>query len=449
MKNNKNDKRFMELREILDALKKEHIPGMTDPADKRFKQALEKLPERSPVLLFKLLLAKWLSGSVEGLERVYFAMPQPARIAVPVTVLAMLIVFSFMPETPYVHDIKGKVKIFDAGTNTWMFAQNKMRIDRGDIVKTFDDGIVDISYGAVYSMRLRRDSELKVAQLSKRALRSPIRFFVDKGKVLAYCDSRKNNKRKFLVETDEVLVQTLGTDFMVSSMPQYNKTWVGVLNGMVKVTSTQFAGAAGESDVFVKAMHKTEVQKGAKPDKPVRMLRDEWLDLEELYSIGRKPQVALLISGYTTRTRELLEGAHLYISDKKPSILPDKLMKAADMFDEAVTIGSKEKHRESIKEFLSIVRKHPNPQYDVPFLLFVGAYYNRIGDHKEAIGIFEEVVKKYPKSRIVSIAQCAIGVIYEEKLNDMENAKMAYQRVLDKYPASPEAELAITSLSRL
>ena len=86
-----------------------------------------------------------------------------------------------------------------------------------------------------------------------------------------------------------------------------------------------------------------------------------------------------------------------------------------------------------------VVEKHPNPKYDVQFLLYIGAYYEYLSYHEEAIATFEKVLKKYPDSPLASIAQCAIGVIYEEGLKDAERANAAYEQTLQKYPNSLEA----------
>ena len=110
---------------------------------------------------------------------------------------------------------------------------------------------------------------------------------------------------------------------------------------------------------------------------------------------------------------------------------------------------SKEKHMESIKEFEAIVNNYPNPKYDVQFLLFIASYYKDLGEYQNAIAIFERIVRNYPHSSLTSIAQCAIGIIYEEKLKDNDRAKAAYLKVLSNYPQSPEAEEATAGLGRL
>ena len=86
-----------------------------------------------------------------------------------------------------------------------------------------------------------------------------------------------------------------------------------------------------------------------------------------------------------------------------------------------------------------IVEEHPNPKYDVQFLLYVGAYYEYLAYHNEAIRTFEKILKEYPDSTLASLAQCAIGVIYEEKLGNADKANQIYKSVLTRFPNSLEA----------
>ncbi|MFA4843122.1 MAG: tetratricopeptide repeat protein, partial [Candidatus Omnitrophota bacterium] len=160
-------------------------------------------------------------------------------------------------------------------------------------------------------------------------------------------------------------------------------------------------------------------------------------------------QVALLISTGPTRTRELLSATPLYISSKRSSILAEKFEPVANEINRAIRERSRERHIDGIRKLEEIVNKYPNPAYDVQFLLFIGAYYKYLGEYEMAIATFERVVNDYPNSSLASIAQCAIGIIYEEKLKDLERAKTAYQKVLSNYPQSPEVEEASAGLSRI
>jgi len=394
---------------------------------------------------------KLLYAGIKHYMFLILSRPIMAATVTLVLILVSLSLYLFLPQSPVVHDIKGIVKIYDANKNIWAFAKDNQKVGVHNIIKTFDDGSVDISLKGIYSMRLRKGSEVLITRLNSRFGQRKINFYLEKGKVLAYyAGGKTKKKRNFSVETNELIASALGTDFMVRSLPKVEKSWVGVLEGIVKVTSKEvLQGLSEEATVYVESSYKTEVEKGRKPLKPVRMVKDEWLDLTELYAIGTKPQIALLISSGSSRTRELLSMATIYVSDEKPSVLPGILRDTVEIFNQAVLEGSLDKHKETIKRFESIVRKHPNPKYDVQFLLFIAAYYFNIGKYDEALQTFQEIIDRYPKARLTSIAQCAIGIINEEATKNYTLAAQAYRDILTNYPSSPEAKEALAGLFRI
>jgi TolA-binding protein len=300
-------------------------------------------------------------------------------------------------------------------------------------------------------MRLKSDSEIRLARVSARALPGGTQYELSKGKAFTYYRKHKGVKKTFAVETPEATATVLGTDFMVTVMPEMNRTYVGVLDGVVRVTGRQLLRPERleARSVFVEAGEKTTVRLGQLPTEPKRLMEDELMEMEELYGLGTKPQVALLISTGKGRVRELLSVTPLYINTEKPARISKEIEAIAKTFNQAIKAGAKDKIKDNIRQFEDIVKSYPNPKYDVQFLLFIGAYYEYINEHGKAIETFQRVVDKYPKSTLASIAQCAIGIIYEEKLNDLEKAKNAYQAVLSNYPKSAEVQEAQEGLKRI
>ncbi len=64
------------------------------------------------------------------------------------------------------------------------------------------------------------------------------------------------------------------------------------------------------------------------------------------------------------------------------------------------------------------------------------------GKMPEAIGYYERVLAEYPASGHGDEAQFMIAFIYEEYIRDLEQARRAYQRVIDNYP---DSELATSA----
>ncbi len=72
---------------------------------------------------------------------------------------------------------------------------------------------------------------------------------------------------------------------------------------------------------------------------------------------------------------------------------------------------------------------------------WVGECQYRMGRHKDALKSFYNVVSFYPLSPKLAASTLKIGQIYTRQ-KDHEKARMMYERVIDQYPESPEAELA-------
>ncbi|MCE9535479.1 MAG: tol-pal system protein YbgF [Nitrospirae bacterium] len=72
---------------------------------------------------------------------------------------------------------------------------------------------------------------------------------------------------------------------------------------------------------------------------------------------------------------------------------------------------------------------------------WVGECQYRLGRYKEALKSFYNVVSDYPMSQKLAASTLKLGQTYA-KIKDHEKARMMYERVIDQYPESAEAELA-------
>jgi tol-pal system protein YbgF len=76
---------------------------------------------------------------------------------------------------------------------------------------------------------------------------------------------------------------------------------------------------------------------------------------------------------------------------------------------------------------------------------WVGECQYRMGRYKDALKAFYNVVSYYPLSPKLAASTLKIGQTYS-KLKDHEKARMMFERVVDQYPDSPEAEVARKAL---
>jgi tol-pal system protein YbgF len=76
---------------------------------------------------------------------------------------------------------------------------------------------------------------------------------------------------------------------------------------------------------------------------------------------------------------------------------------------------------------------------------WVGECQYRLGRYKEALKSFYHVVSYYPLSPKLAASTLKIGQTYT-RMKDHEKARTMYERVIDDYPESAEAELARKAL---
>lgn len=77
----------------------------------------------------------------------------------------------------------------------------------------------------------------------------------------------------------------------------------------------------------------------------------------------------------------------------------------------------------------------PNAQY------WIGECQYRMGRYRDALKSFYEVVSNYPLSPKLAASTLKLGQTYT-KLGDHEKARLMFDRVVEQYPDSSEAELA-------
>jgi tol-pal system protein YbgF len=106
------------------------------------------------------------------------------------------------------------------------------------------------------------------------------------------------------------------------------------------------------------------------------------------------------------------------------------------------------KHRDyeaALAGFRFFLELHGNTSLAANAQYWVGECQFRMGRYKEALKAFYNVVSYHPLSPKLVSSTLKIGQIYS-KLNDHEKARMMYERIVDQYPDSQEAEVARKSL---
>lgn len=106
------------------------------------------------------------------------------------------------------------------------------------------------------------------------------------------------------------------------------------------------------------------------------------------------------------------------------------------------------KHRDyeaALAGFRFFIELHGQSSLAANAQYWVGECQYRLGRYKEALKSFYHVVSYYPLSPKLVASTLKIGQTYT-RLKDHEKARMMYERVIDQYPESAEAELARKAL---
>ncbi len=106
------------------------------------------------------------------------------------------------------------------------------------------------------------------------------------------------------------------------------------------------------------------------------------------------------------------------------------------------------KHRDyeaALAGFRLFLELHGHTSLAANAQYWVGECQFRMGRYKEALKAFYNVVSYHPLSPKLVSSTLKIGQTYS-KLKDHEKARMMYERVVDQYPDSPEADVARKAL---
>jgi len=419
-----------------------HLKGAELPAsfdqgfNRKLNERLEDIEKRRPSYILRSIVEKVVS----------LALP-PAPVLVRIAASLFFIVSAYgilaysIVQSPVIVLAEGKVNIYSQRKAMWVEKVENYRLAKNDIISVGKGSILDMRQAGKFTIRVKQNSEITVARLLPKYVNGTTIYRVSKGKVLvSISDEFKGSK--FVVETPEATATALGTDFLVDvSIGPDSMTRLGVLEGAVKVASAFEPKKDPDlRQVIVGGGEATEVYKGSIPSDPRRLFDEEWAEMVELYQIGDRGQVALLISNGRYRTRELLRPCPIYISDKEPGPLSESLGEIVNMVDKAVKENNMAGHMEAIRRLEVIVELNPDKKYVPQLLLFIGSYYNYLNMLDKAVNTFQLVADEYQDTTFASMALYAIGIIYDEKKYDQDMGNQYYKRILIHYPNSPEAQ---------
>jgi len=111
------------------------------------------------------------------------------------------------------------------------------------------------------------------------------------------------------------------------------------------------------------------------------------------------------------------------------------------MYDRVMTEFKLREYEAALAGFRLFMELHSQSALAANAQYWIGECQYHMGRYKDALNSFYNVVMNYPLSPKIAASTLKLGQTYT-KLGDHENARVMFDRVVDQYPASSEAELA-------
>ena len=380
----------------------------------------------------------------------FFAFKYIPRIAVGLVSLFFVInvIGNYMEkDVPVVSNVKGEAYVYNTEKAIWNKIKKNMKIKETNILKTNKGAQLDIEVKNKYYVRLKEKTQIKVSKIGKKNLNSNTKLTVENGNLLV--DIAEGFKgSKFKVQGTKGEVQALGTKFLVSVVENKDNMAVMVAEGKVKFREIGNEMKFGEEHIVETGMRYEIGQQVTNKD-VMPLIDEQWEQIAEIYMLGEKTKIALLISMTEDRVRQLLMPCPIFISDEEPRTIPIQIEEVAKNIKKAIEKGENTLHEQAIIGLIDVINQMSETKYNVQILLFVGAYYRYISKYEKAIEIFDLIEKQYSTDNLVSLAVCAKALIYEEDLVQIEKAKEEYRKIRMQYSGSLERLFAEKKLNEL
>ncbi len=315
----------------------------------------------------------------------------------------------------------------------------KHSLAEGDTLRTGESGWTILELENGYQIQLNPNAEIFVKELKPRFLPGKTVFYLKSGQTLVSIGGPKHVRYPLEIVTPNAFARAMGTQFMVSAPTGLNlDSSIRVLSGTVQVGQVTHDRTVRGSQRFVRAGEETEVSRTSKDPSVRQMAAETRLELEELFQFSRKSRAILLIGMGQNRFRELLKPCAIYLRIQSSDENVSSIAVVAREIQDAVESDDQERHLAAVERLEDKIEKQSELSR-APLLLFTGAYYYYLEEYQDAARIFSDVSLKYPRSGYASLALLAEAAVQNEKLANVEKAKLLAREILSRYPESPEA----------
>ncbi len=432
---------------------------VTEGCDRAFSDRLDARLKSQKTSLYDTLASRMKDNAL------LFPFRRPLLAGVTAALLLAGISFLYLTHAgvspPEIAMVQGQMSMVRSGNGYERALEPGMKLREGDAIHIGPQSQADLMFGNALGMRLKAYSSF-IIEKTPSFFDRRIEVMLERGVCLGSTFGEKNAVQCAII-TPISRADITGTAFLVRSIDERYSV-VGVREGSVRVSTLD-----GNNGVTVRGGQQSEVARSGAPS-PTHDITREYARLlyetsyigkpssiisraDELQKIKGDEVVMSLVLGdiaYSwNRVRHILEPYGFAINDAAPKEVQDLVAAAVRLSEEGRIEGDTSKIHTSIDMYEKIINDYPNANYNPQFLTFIGTYYSLLEDYESAITSFACVAERYPSSELASIAQCAIGILYEEKIKNAAKAYDAYWAVLSNYPESPEAREAQRGIRRL
>lgn len=354
--------------------------------------------------------------------------------------LALMGLLLFRPASPTMRVVSSPSQVMASGD------QPSSQLEPGDPLKNLASGDVDLEIANQALIRLKPGTTITWQEIRLPWFfvggRQQIILNVMSGQVLARTEDSFWGSR-LQVRTPSASATVKGTAFSVTVEPAQDATTLKVLAGEVF-----FSPYLGRIGVNVQSGQASRIQGGVPlPAAPEVLSSGERKALLETYQIGVDPQVALVIGGGPERADELLAPALLYLSAYSHPQLHSFMRKLIHEINLALLDDNPAAAKPQVRLLEMALKDVNDPTLAVPLRLYVAGCAAGLREPQRAQLHLQRALEMAPQHPLASVALAAIARLAEGPLGDPALARASYEKILAKYPHSPEAILAKRFLS--
>jgi tol-pal system protein YbgF len=131
-----------------------------------------------------------------------------------------------------------------------------------------------------------------------------------------------------------------------------------------------------------------------------------------------------------------------------PIAAPTKESPEDSLYDKGLKLFQKGQYTPARKDFQSFLLESPNSSLADNAQYWIGECYFEENRYREAIDAYQRLLDRYPQGNKAPYGMLRQGAAFE-RLGDPTAARILYERIVENYPNTPQAQIAQRKLEQL